>query len=217
MGCCGGGGGGGSTSTQYVQSPEERQLLQRLMPTLKSIYPAKGRPKGEDLYDIPELKYDAPEFKEADVSKYIAGGETYDNVYNQISPSLWNAYNQNVENPLTNRFAGSGSLGSPVGGVSGAAMDVLENSRRKAGNDIASNAYQLAQAPLTQAMQAENTGLLAKFNADADARKTQSLMPWQAEIQKLQYPYQILPGLAGGTMPQPVTTTSAPSSGGCCG
>lgn len=206
--CRFGGGGGGETKTEYVQSPEARQIMQQLLPVISNIYGSDGKVH-TNLYKQPTLGWTTPTYSGADVKDYIAGGKTYQNVYDQIAPSLWQSYESNVENPLINRFAGSGSLGSPIAGLSGASADALEASRRKAGNDISSQAYTLAQAPLTAAMNAANTGSLAQFTANADNAKTSATSNWQSQIQEMQYPFQILPGLLGGTMPTPVTTTSS--------
>ena len=144
-------------------------------------------------------------------------------VYNMTAPALWDQYERSVENPLINRFAGSGSLGSAVGGLSGAAGDALQNARNTAGNSIAAQAYQLSQAPLMQQMtgdqqaaQAQYQGglqaLLAQYAAQANAASQEATMPYQATISQLEFPYQIFPGLLGGSMPQTVTTGG--SSGG---
>lgn len=204
---CHGGKGGGGSSTSYVQSPEARKLMKKLLPIMDTVYP--GGKAATNLYDIPELKYNLPNQEIADVNDYIPQGDIYENVYNKIAPSLWSSYEQNVQNPLVTKFAKSGTLGAPTAGVGGAAMTVLNDSRQKAGNDISSQAYQMAQAPLTQAMQAENAMNQSKYAMQSSVAKAQAELPWQAQIQESQYPYQILPGMLGGTMPQPVTTTKS--------
>jgi hypothetical protein len=141
----------------------------------------------------------------------------YEEVYNTIAPTLWDTYERNVENPTINRFAGSGSLGSAVGGLSGAAADVLQTNRTQAGNSIANQAYTASQAPLLQQMTGDQqaassqyqgalSALLAQYAAQANASSTEATQPYQATISQLEYPYQIFPGLFGGSMSQPVTT-----------
>jgi hypothetical protein len=91
-----------------------------------------------------------------------------------------------------------------VGGVSGAAFDVLQANRGKAENQIVSQAYQSAQTPL-----------LAAYQQASEAAKSQALDPWKAQIEELQYPYQILPGIVSGTLPPQVVEQSGGDSGGC--
>lgn len=214
MGLCGGGGGG--TSTQYVQSPEERKLMRRLMPVFDYIFPrdAGGQPRSE-LYDIPALNIETPTATPVSASDYIPGGDQFESVYGKIAPSFWSSYEQDVENPLIGRFAKSGTLGSPVAGVGGSAMAALTQGREKASQDINKLAYESAQQPLLQALQGAQQMGLADFSARSNAATQEAVQPWQALLQERQYPYQILPGILGGVMPQPVVTQQ--SGGGMCG
>jgi hypothetical protein len=168
-------------------------LLRLTAPKLAELYGGEGSP---DLYDIPELNFSLP-----NIQDYMAGGTAYQNAYNQIAPTFWDTYKSNVENPLISRFAGSGTLGSPVGGLSGSAMDALMGKRSAAENQISSQAYASAQQPL-----------LAAYGAESNAAMQKGLKPWEAQMEELQYPYQILPGIVSGTLPP--KEVQAQSSGG---
>lgn len=175
---------------------------------------------------------DAPDYGDSGAQDYIAGTHVapggdvssnpnqtnaFENVYNTIAPALWDQYQRSVESPLINRFAGSGTLGSAVGGLSGAAADALQNSRMQAGNAIASQAYTAAQAPLLQQMTGDQqaaqsqyqgalSALLSQYAAQSNAASQEALQPYQATVSQLEYPYQIFSGLLGGSMPQTVVT-----------
>jgi hypothetical protein len=168
-------------------------LLRLTAPKLAELYSGEGSP---DLYDIPELNFNLP-----NIQDYMAGGTAYQNAYDKIAPTFWDTYKANVENPLISRFANSGSLGSAVGGLSGSAMDALMNKRSAAENQISSQAYSSAQTPL-----------LAAYEAEKSAAMQKGLEPWKAQIEELQYPYQILPGIVSGTLPAQEVETQ--SSGG---
>jgi hypothetical protein len=203
--------------TTYTQSPEERKIAQLLIPWIRKMYGEKF-PFEKKLYNIDKLKFNLPQMATptTDIMNYIPGGEMYAQTEQKIAPAFWDTYQRSVENPLINRFAGSGTLGSPVAGASGAAMDALANQRGIAGNQIASNVYQAAMNPMLQAYQTEYGGEqarnLAQYGAQTNAAMQQALQPWQAQLQMKQYPFQILPSLLGGTMPQPVV--EQPSGGG---
>jgi hypothetical protein len=55
--------------------------------------------------------------------------------------------------------------------------------------------------------QADLSRALAEYGAMTNAAMQQSLLPWQAQLSQATYPYQILPGMVGGTMPQPVVNS----------
>lgn len=201
--CFGGGkGGDDGGEVRYTRSPEERKLYREVIPTLRWIY--GGKKPREDLYDIPRLRFNLPKITGPDISKYIPGGEQYEAVYGKIAPTLWESYERSVENPLVNRFAGSGTLGSPVAGLSGAAADALEASRRKAESTIAGQAFQQAMQPLMTDYSGDLQTKMAQYGAQVNAAMQGAMKPWEAMISQREYPYQILPGLISGSMPQPV-------------
>ena len=171
---------------QNTKPNEVSKILLRLTaPQLAQLYGTEETP---DLYDIPELKFNAP-----DINDYIAGGDKFNSAYNMLAPTFWDTYQKSVENPLIGRFGGSGMLGSAMGGLSGAAANTLLSSRGQAENQIQSQAFQAAQTPL-----------LAAFQQAGEEAKIQGLEPWKAQLEELQYPYQILPGLVSGTLPPKV-------------
>ena len=175
-----------------------KYLLRLTAPALGGLYAGK---EGEspNLYEIPELQINLP-----DIAQYMAGGQHFQNAYDQLAPSYWNTYNRDVENPLINRFAGSGTLGSAVGGVSGAAMDTMNNSRMKAGDAINAQVTQQIQQPLTTA-----------YTAAANAATQEAIKPWEAQIEEYQYPWQTLPGIVSGTLPPKEAESSDGGGGGC--
>ena len=181
--------------------------MKKLLPIVDWIFPpgAGGRPR-EEIYSVPTLGWQvpsAPQVSMAPTSEEFAAFES------QLAPSLWGSYETNVEQPLIGRFAGSGALGSPMAGVSGAAMNALGQTREQAAKDIRNQ----VMAPFIQ-QQTLNAGLLGThFTQQAKAAREQALLPWQEQITMRQYPYQIMPGKLGGTMPQPVTTTHTSGGG----
>ena len=205
--CFKGGGGSSTSTTSYVQSPEERELMRKLMPIVDWIFPPgqKGRPR-EAIYSVPSLSWEVPAAPQVSMAPSSAEFQAYES---QIAPSLWGSYRTNVEEPLISRFASTGSLGSPSGGVSGAAMNALALSREQAQKDISNQ----IMAPFVQ-QQTVNAGLQGtRFKEASQAASQQALLPWQEAITMRQYPFQIMPGMLGGTMPQPVTTTHSKSGG----
>lgn len=227
----GGGGGGESVTTStpgpvnvnYVQSPEQKDLWNLAFPLLQNYVFPGGAP-AQTLYDVPglptalaQLSPNAP-----NIGDYIVGSNLYNQVYGTVAPSLWDTYQESVENPLINRFAGSGTLGSNLAGLSGSAADVLLDKRGDAEKNISSQVFQYAQQPLSEGFQGALTEFAAEnaMNiANAQALNQAIGQPWEAGIQAAQYPYQILTGILSGSMPTPFVsqsggTSTTTSSGG---
>ena len=236
---------GNSAYDAYLNSPEQVQYRSQFWgnPQMENLYYQQleavrplfasaaggGSGGGGAAAPAPQAPVNPPPLEPSEVINaptYDAGPgaddtwmtkNAYEEVYNTIAPALWDTYERSVENPMINRFAGSGTLGSAVGGLSGAAGDVLQNARMTAGNSIANQAYTASQAPLLQQMTGDQqaassqyqgalSALLAEYAAKANASSTEATQPYQATISQLEYPYQIFPGLFGGSMSQPVTT-----------
>lgn len=194
----------GSKNDYYPNDPG----TQSRMAIFKTVHPFMKRvfdPTGVNVYDQMPNLYDTPELNInlPNIQDYMAGGQTYQNAYNQLAPTFWESFQENVENPLIARFSGAGTLGSPVAGVSGAAMDALLGKRGAAEAQIAAQAHQSAQTPL-----------MAAYSSEANAALQEAVKPWEANVEELQYPYQILPGVLGGSMPAQVVKQPAPEGGG---
>lgn len=212
----GGGGGGSGTSTTtstpgevqvtYSQSPEQEKLWAMLFPVVQNLFPYGEATS--NLYNQPYLNYAIPEIPSTKLEDYLITGDYFKTISDQMSPALWSAYQENVEDPLAARYGQSGVLGSAVGGLSGAAADALAARRGQAGQNINKQVMDYAQAPLLQAFKEAQD--MAKFGSQQfnEAQRAN----WESAIQELQYPYQILTSLFGGSMPSTFVTQGGGTS-----
>lgn len=139
----------------------------------------------QSLYQIPA----APTIPSPDIMSPLTA---YNFVAPQVQAGLWQPY-QEAERRLLDVLQSRGQLGAPGAGVSGAAAAGLGEFYSQAARDIGLGTYQMslpftqmAQQPLSQYWGAQ-TGQLGDI--------------WQAELQRQMMPWQMLPGLLGGSYP----------------
>jgi len=162
--------GGGGTKTEYVQSPEQREMYQKFMPMMEQM--TDRAMKGQPIYDVPEMP---------DSEMYSPTKDWWQNVSPEIKQGLWQPY-QDSANQLSEQFGGQGMMGSPLTGTTGAFGNAL-------GQQVASRAG--AQMP----MQAWQMG--------AEARAL-PLQHRQDMISANRMPWEVIPGMMGGTYSTPV-------------
>lgn len=114
------------------------------------------------------------------------------NWFNSISPDvmegLWEPY-EFAASQLGERMGAGGQLGSARGGYSGTAGDSFGRFYAEAGKDIG-----------TQAWNMMSPGIMANWSAQLG--QNQNL--WMQQLQRNMYPYSIMSGMLGASMPNTV-------------
>jgi hypothetical protein len=124
-----GGGGGSKTKTEFVQSPEQRQLFQTFLPMAHRV--AQGQP----LWDVPE--------------PITPTGEWFQGIAPEVRQGLWAPY-QEAGQQLGEMFGSRGQLGSPRAGPSGAYGAAMGSFAADASKDVGIQAWQMVGGPQQQ-------------------------------------------------------------------
>ena len=190
------GGGGGDINTTVVSSPEARQLLEWLGPSLRRIGEMGGA--GKPLYDVPK----APIGRSM---KYFRGAvpsaaglmPTAENI-GAISPEIKQAvaapYLEGI-GQVTEQFGGG--MGSAMGGVSGAGAKVLQDSMTQMIPQYTQQLWGMVQPGMQQEWTAQTAANLAQAQTGAQMEQQE----WGADVAARAAPYGLIPEMAGGSMP----------------
>jgi hypothetical protein len=191
--------GGGSTTT-YAQSPEAAALYKAMLPAVHRISSAGA--KGRTLYQPHNLMG-------MNRSNYSYGVPSTQNImptqawYQGLSPEvmggLWAPWEE-AGQALTHRLNAMGQLGSMRGGVSGSGETAMANLAADAATQVPLQAWQMTQPGMMAGWQAE----LGRNQFGVEQRLADTRAQWQAMVSAQRMPYEIVPGMAGGSMPQPV-------------
>lgn len=164
--------GGGSTVT-YQQSPEQKRLLDAVMPIIQDMVATIQ--KGEPLYEIP-TPYEIPS-----IESLLPSTDWWRGITPEIKESLWAPWNEAAD-ILTERLGAQAQIGSSRGGYSGAAGAALGKLYSEAGKDVGLQAWQMTQ-PAQQA------------RWEAELAKGKDI--WGTELSRITAPYQLLPSFLG--------------------
>ena len=188
--------GGGGMNTTIVTSPEARQLLEWLGPSLQRIGEMGGA--GKPLYDVPK----APIGRSM---KYFRGAvpsaaglmPTAENI-GAISPEIKQAvaapYLEGI-GQVTEQFGGG--MGSAMGGVSGAGAKVLQDSMTQMIPQYTQQLWGMVQPGMQQEWTAQTAANLAQAQTGAQMEQAE----WGADVAARAAPYGLIPEMAGGSMP----------------
>jgi len=181
-----GGGGSSTTQTSYVQSPEARQVMQAMMPAVQRVGAAGAT--GQALVDVPDL----PQVSDAPMPTQ----GWFSNLDPNIMAGIREPYEQ-ASQDLMEQMGAAGVGGSATAGLSGIGQKGLESFWSRAAPQMGMTAWNMI-----------NPNAMAQWTAEQQrAGKLQG-----QEFQARMAPYQIIPGMAGGSMPTPVTTQQRQSS-----
>jgi hypothetical protein len=176
---CGGGKGGGSqTRTEYAQSPEQRQVFNALMPTIRRI----GSAGGGSLWDIPTApmaptarQYTSPTPQGYNVPDAVAPTQNWwDSIASPVMAGL-NAPWNDARNQMFESLGQAGSLGSAGAGMSGAAGAALGEFESNRANQMGLQAWNMMQPGLMNQWQGQlgaNQYLTGMQNAMPPSKST---------------------------------------------
>ena len=209
------GGGGGEPKVKYYQSPEQRQVMQALLPMAQRL--GQQGVAGEGLYQIP----DSPAYPTlptpgdyagaiADPMMMLPSAQLYGQIAPQVSAGLWKPYEQAGQR-LWDVMQSKGQLGSQRGGVSAGAGAALGELYSQGAQNVGLDIFRMAQAPMQQywgaLTRAQQLPLQQQYAAElgkAGAEFGQSQQAWRAQLQSQMMPWQMMPGLIGGAYPEAV-------------
>lgn len=196
----------GGTSTKTVQSPEAREALAAYMPALHRMgqYGAAGAPLWDtgqvptwSLGQYPTQGYQAPSAAGLMPSAANIGA---------IDPNIKAAVAGPYREALGNIVEGfGGGMGSARGGLAGAGGEVLAGAAERMIPQYTQQLWSMVQPGLSQEYQAQVGGTQAGFQAQlarAAAASGLSVQQYQAEQAARAAPFQAMPAVVGGTMPQ---------------
>jgi len=175
------GGGKGRSSTEYVQSPEAREIMEAMMPTIRRI--GMAGETGGQLWDVP--RYQVP-----DITSMMPTTETLAAISPDVKAAVMAPYKE-TEQQLLETLGATGGLGSAMGGFSGQGAAGLG----KYWGDVAPEYTKSLWGMVAPAQQ---MGYAAELGRERDI--------WGQQLQASQFPYTVIPGMAGASMPSPVTT-----------
>jgi len=213
-------GGGGESKTDYVQSPEARQIMNMFMPSIQRIAQAgaPGAPTGYGqlpggygqaggvtgkMGSMPGIggqpqPYGGPSGTLWDVGGYdvpsVSGMMPSEATMGAISPEVRAgvmAPYKEAEQQLMETLGAGGGLGSARGGFSGQGAAGLGKYWADAGQQYGQDLWGMV-APAQQA------GWGAELGQAKDV--------WSQELMAKQFPYTVIPGMAGSSMPSPVVS-----------
>jgi len=195
----------GKATTEFVSSPEQRQLMQAILPMFQ----------GFGQYGAQRYFGGAPNLGAPSMSGVLTGTPMYDipdpsmamptqNWWNSMSPEvkagLYAPYQEAGEGMLE-RMGAQGQVGSPSAGYSGAAGAAMGKLASEAGKNVGLQAWQMT-SPMAQMAWGEN---LAR-NKQAYGQSVRERMgDYNTAMQAWQMPMGVMSGL-GQAMPQGITT-----------
>lgn len=208
----------GGTETEYVASPEQRQILGAMMPMIQnmgqrgamsSMFPDMGAPlaptmpsmqgvlTGMNPYDIPN----APAPRQG----WFSGLDE------SVKQGLWEPVNE-ASNILTERLGGKGQLGSARGGMSGAAGAAIGELYGKASPQIGMQAWGMMQPGMQEQWRAQLGQNQQMFGLGLQERQTdfrnemnRLLQDYGTSQQAWQMPFSLL-GMTPQMTPTNVVT-----------
>lgn len=190
----------GDGGTSYVQSPEARQVMNLLMPTVKRIGQA-GQAGGTlwDVggYDIPSL-YDIP-----DITGMMPTAETMASIAPEVRAGVMAPYKE-TERQLMETLGAGGGLGSARGGFSGQGAAGIGKYWADVAPEYTQSLWSMVQPAQQAGWQAELARGMTGYTSALDRAKD----IWSQEVMAKQFPYSVIPGMAGASMPTPVTSQS---------
>lgn len=200
---------------KYAQSPEQREIYGLLSPLVErmSLKGLTGKPL-YDTWQMPQASTWQPDgqslytgidmWNAPDVSTLMPQSGWWSNMDPTLKSSIMEPH-KDALNMITEQLGGS--AGSARGGASGAAAKVMSEYMQNAAPQMAQQAWGMYQP----AQQANYKTQLARNMAGYDAAKQertldyQSAMEYQRSVQQaLAAPFNMLPGMMGGTYSSPV-------------
>ena len=188
--------GGGGMNTTIVSSPEARQLLEWLGPSLRRIGEMGGA--GKPLYDVPKapigrsMKY----FRGAvpSAAGLMPSAENIGAISPDIKKAVAAPYLEGI-GQVTEQFGGG--MGSAMGGVSGAGAKVLQDSMTQMIPQYTQQLWGMVQPGMQQEWTAQTAANLAQAQTGAQMEQQE----WGADVAARAAPYGLIPEMAGGSMP----------------
>lgn len=143
----GGGGGGGGTSTEYVQSPEAREAMQMMLPSIRRLGEAGAA--GGQLWDVPSVPSMAP------TEGWFSGLDP------NVTAGMWEPYERGSMQ-LAEQMGAGGMGGSARGGWSGAAGAGLGRFWEDASTSVGQQAWGMMQPSRKAQMQEWQQDIMAR-------------------------------------------------------
>jgi hypothetical protein len=208
---------GGGSDVRYAQSPEQREVYETITPVLKMLRNAAKA--GTSPWDIPDMPSSqgvltsAPMYNIPDIGSTMPSTDWWGGISPEIKAGLWAPYEEAGHQLIENMGFTSGSARGGYSGAAGAAMGELA---AEAGKNVGLQAWEMT-SPM---MQREWEANLARNQTGYQNVLQENLMDYQGAMQArgellqgYQAPYSILPGLTGGTYPNPVVTNGGSGIG----
>jgi hypothetical protein len=189
----------GGSSTEYVQSPEAREIMEMMMPTVQRI--AEAGQLGGTLWDIPSYGLPAS-YAIPDITSMMPTTATMAAISPDVKAAVMAPYKE-TEQQLLETLGAGGGLGSARGGFSGQGAAGVGRYWADVAPEYTQSLWGMV-APAQQAgWQAELNRALTGYGAELGRSKD----IWSQQVQAAQFPYTVIPQMAGAAMPTPVTTS----------
>lgn len=224
--------GGSSPGVSNYQSPEQTQMYQTLMPMISQM--AQAGTSGQPLWqtgqppsaqdNIPSMQgvmsgvpmYDIPQAQQPT-------SQWWEGVSPDVKQGLWQPYKE-AGQQLSEVMGGQGQWGSERGGPSGAAGAAMGEIAAQGARNVPMQAWEMGQqgrqnmwgAQLGANQQGYQNQLqesMADFGRYGTDYQNQ-MQRWGMEQQAIQAPWQIAPGLIGGTYGENVVDPGSPDQSG---
>lgn len=178
---CGGGG-----DVKYRQSPQQEQVFDAIYPMIRGM--GKAAQGGQPLWTTPS----APQVGQAPGSM-IPNAGWYDNMDSGIKAGIWEPF-QDASNQMLAGMNRGGQMGTPSGGYSPAAGAAMGEFYSNAAPKVASQAWDMFGPQRQYDMWA------------AGANQQAQMAQWGAQNDAMSFPYRAMPGMLGGTYPEPIVS-----------
>lgn len=188
-------GGGGGGSTQYVQSPEARKMLRKMMPAVSKI--GQAGKEGTPLWDVPDTP--GVSAMPGISSAPMPTQGWFSGLDENIKAGMMEPY-QEASQQLMEQMGAAGMGGSARGGISGNAAAGLGRFWEDAATGMGQQAWGMINPNAMAQWQMQNTMQMEPWRME----NQNAMQAWAQDIAARQSPYSIIPGMAGGAMPTPV-------------
>ena len=213
---------GGSSGQQYevgdAATEAQGDIFKQLEP-LARLMSQRGQ-RGQPAYDIPGAPL-APDIA-GNVDPYNIPSPDMamptQNWWNSLSPQVMSGLEApwlSARDKLVEDFSARGMVGSPRGGYSGAAGAAMGELAGNAAQNIGMQAWQMSQPAMQrtwdEVLARDKAGYNLEVGRMTDDYETSREM-WRQNIAANRMPFEMMPGMLGGTYGEPVITPAAPSS-----
>lgn len=205
--------GGGGGSTEYVQSPEARQIMEMMMPTIQRIAqagaPGAPTPLWETAMPSGAMGYDVPSpYGIPDTTGMMPTAATMGAISPEVKAGVMAPYKE-AEQQLMETLGAGNILGSARGGFSGAGATGLGRYWADAAPEYTKSLWDMVApaqqagwgAELQRSQQGWGAGLAQNIFGSQMAGQQ-----WQAGLQEKQFPFTVIPAMMGESMPSPVVS-----------